>query len=227
MNRDVQAAQQKILIVDDHPIVRAGLRELLAAEPSLCVVGEAADVLEGLRQVAALSPDLVIVDLSLRGSNGLDLLKRIRAEHPEVRMIVASMHDEADFADRALAAGAMGYVSKHEPLETILDAVRRVMGGRVYLSPQMTERMLQRMTRRGTARRATPIDGLSDRELEVFEAIGNGHSTREIAQQLQLSVKTIETHRENIKRKLGLANNSELIRRSWQWVLEMRSQQPG
>ncbi len=227
MNRDVQTVQQKILIVDDHPVVRAGLRELLAAEPSLSVVGEAADVHEGLRQVAALSPDLVIVDLSLRGSNGLDLLKRIRAEHPEVRMIVASMHDEADFADRALAAGAMGYVSKHEPLETILDAVRRVMGGRVYLSPQMTERMLQRMTRRGTARRATPIDGLSDRELEVFEAIGNGHSTREIAQQLQLSVKTIETHRENIKRKLGLANNSELIRRSWQWVLEMRSQQPG
>lgn len=210
----------RILIVDDHPVVRAGYRGLLEHEPGVRVCGEAEDVHEAMRLAEQLAPDIVIVDLSLRGGSGLDLLKRLRASLPGARAIVASMHEEADFADRALAAGAVGYVSKIEPGDTILHAVRRVMQGRVFVSPAVSERMLERLTVRGSVRSAEPVGALSDRELEVFEAIGRGRTTRSIAEELRLSIKTIETHRENIKRKLGLANHTELIRRAWQWVLE-------
>ncbi len=223
MSGPLRAERKRILIVDDHPLVRSGLRELLAHEPDVEVCGEAEDVHGGLKLVEQLLPDLVIVDLSLRGGSGLELLKRIRVAHPQARMIVASMHDDADFADRALSAGAMGYVSKHEPVETILEAIRRVLSGRVYLSPTMVERAVQRAAGRPRPLGVAITAALTDRELEVFEAVGRGHSTRQIAEHLRLSVKTIETHRENIKRKLGLANNADLIRRSWQWVLEERS----
>lgn len=210
----------RVLIVDDHPVVRAGYRGLLAHEPGVEVCGEAEDVHEALRLATSLSPDVVIVDLSLRGGSGLDLLKRLRASVPDAKAIVATMHEEADFADRALAAGALAYVSKLEPSDTILEALRRVREGRLFVSPAVSERMLARMTKRGAVRSPEPVDALSDRELEVFEAIGHGRSTRAIADELRLSVKTIETHRENIKRKLGLANHTDLIRRAWQWVLE-------
>ncbi len=210
---------RRILLVDDHPVMRQGLRELLSREPDLEICGEAEDALEAVRLVESLSPDLMIVDISLKGSSGIDLMKRIRAMHPEVRMLVASMHDEVLYADRALRAGAMGYVSKQEAAEMLLDAVRHVLRGGVYMSPEMRARILARAPGEPKGD-GSPVASLSDRELEVFEAIGTGRSTREIAEQLHLSVKTIETHRENIKRKLGLAGNIELIQRSCRWVLE-------
>ena len=211
---------RRILVVDDHPVVRHGLREFLAHEPDLEVCGEAADAQEALRMVESLSPDLMIVDISLNGTSGIDLIKRVRAQWPEVRMLVSSMHDEEFYADRALAAGAMGYVCKNEAVSSVLDAIRMVLHGTVYLSPAMTERILRRIRPAEGAESKSPVAGLSDRELEVFEAIGRGRSTREIAGHLHLSVKTIETHRENIKRKLGLTGNTELLQRSCRWVLE-------
>jgi DNA-binding NarL/FixJ family response regulator len=209
-----------ILIVDDHPMMRRGLRELLSHEPDLRVCGEAVEAQAALRMIESLPPDLMIVDLSLKQSSGLDLIKRVRATHPEVRMLVISMHDEGLYAERALSAGAMGYVSKQEPPEGVLDAVRLVLRGEVYLSPEMTARRLRQMTPREQHEFRSPVEKLSDRELEVFEAIGIGRSTRQIADQLHVSVKTIETHRENIKRKLGLSGNIELIQRSCRWILE-------
>jgi len=215
------SSKNRILVVDDHAVVRHGLRELLSRESDLEVIGEAADTQEALRLVEGLSPDLAIVDLSLQDGSGIDLIKRLHAAHPRLRVLVASMHDEGLFAERVLAAGARGYVSKHEPIEKMLDAIRRVLQGEVYLSPQMTARLQSR----GAAPSETstsPVSRLSDREIEVFEAIGRGRTTREIAETLFLSIKTIETHRENIKRKLGLANNTELIRHACRWCLEER-----
>jgi len=214
------AAQRgRIMIVDDHPVVRHGLRELLSHEPDLELCGEAESAEEALRLVGSLAPDVVIVDILLKGTNGIDLVKRLRALYPGCRMLVASMHDESFLAERALRAGAMGYVCKQEPVERMLEAIRNVMRGAVYLTPDMTVRIVQAATPRGRGDGASSIPRLSDRELEVFEAIGRGRSTRAIAESLNLSVKTVETHRENIKRKLSLKNSTELVQRAWQWTL--------
>jgi DNA-binding NarL/FixJ family response regulator len=209
----------RVMIVDDHPVVRHGLRELLSHEPDLELCGEAESAEEALRIVGGLAPDLVIVDILLKGNNGIDLVKRLRALHPGVRMLVASMHDESFLAERALRAGAMGYVCKQEPVERMLTAIRSVMRGGVYLTPDMTARIVQAATPHGRAETGSAVPRLSDRELEVFEAIGRGRSTRAIAESLNLSVKTIETHRENIKRKLFLKNSTELVQRAWLWTL--------
>jgi len=213
------ARRGRVMIVDDHPVVRHGLRELLAHEPDLVLCGEADSAEEAMRLVPTLMPDLVIVDILLKGTNGIDLVKRLRALHPECRMLVASMHDESFLAERALRAGAMGYVCKQEPVERMLEAIRNVLRGGVYLTPDMTARIIQAATPRGRGDSASSIPRLSDRELEVFEAIGRGRSTRAIAETLNLSVKTVETHRENIKRKLSLKNSTELVQRAWQWTL--------
>ena len=210
---------RRVLIVDDHPVMRRGIHEALSHEPSLQVCGEAGDVPQAMRLVESLRPDLMTVDISLDGSSGLDLIKRVHAMYPDIRMLVVSMHDEVFFADRALAAGAMGYVSKHEASEKLVEAVRFVLLGGVYLSPEMTARMLRKGPRAGPES-ISPVQKLSDRELEVFEAIGRGHSSSRIAERLRISVKTIETHRANIKRKLGLADNVQLIQRSSRWVLD-------
>ena len=220
MTDPVATPVRTILIVDDHPMMRRGLRELLSHEPDLQVTGEAVEAQEALCLIESLPPDLVLVDISLRQSNGLDLIKRVRAKYPEIRMLVISMHDEAIYADRALYAGALGYISKQETPEKVLEAVRLVLRGDIYLSPEMTAQRLVRMTPRERRGLQSPIEKLSDRELEVFEAIGVGRKTREIADQLYVSVKTIETHRESIKRKLGLRGNIELIQRSCRWVFE-------
>ena len=209
-----------VLIVDDHPIVRRGLSELISHEPDLKVCGEAADAQEALRMIESLAPRLVIVDISLREGSGIDLIKRIHAQFPEVRTLVASMYDETLYAGRALQAGAMGYVCKQDTAEKILEAIRMVLGGQIYLTPEMSGRMF-RWIRTGERKDAdSPAATLSDRELEVFEAIGRGRSTRAIAEQMQLSVKTIESHRENIRRKLSITSNTELIQRSFRWILE-------
>jgi DNA-binding NarL/FixJ family response regulator len=209
----------KVLIVDDHPIVRRGLRELVADEPDLEVCGEAEDVSGGLQQVETLRPDIAVIDLSLKGSHGLDLIQEIKARKLPVKMLVSTMHDESLFAERVLRAGAMGYVSKQEPPEKIIVALRQVLRGEIYLSSRMANRLLRRLAS-GQSLKSTPIDSLSDRELQVFEMIGQGWATKQIARKLNLSHKTIEAHREKIKSKLDLKTSAELTRHATQWVLE-------
>jgi DNA-binding NarL/FixJ family response regulator len=209
----------KILIVDDHPIVRRGLRELVADEPDLEVCGEAEDVTEALQQAKALSPDAVVIDLSLKGGHGLELIQEIKAHDGRIKMLVSTVHDESLFAERVLRAGAMGYISKQESPDKIIDALRQVLRGEIYLSPRMANRLLRRLAN-GQSLETTPVDSLSDRELQVFEMIGQGLATKQIARKLDLSHKTIEAHREKIKSKLNLKTGAELSRHATQWVLE-------
>jgi DNA-binding NarL/FixJ family response regulator len=211
--------RHKILIVDDHPIVRRGLTGVIAEERDLEVCGEAADAEEALRQVESTCPDLVIIDISLKSGHGLELIGQIRVKDPRVKMLVSSMHDELLFAERSLRAGAMGYIPKQEPTEKLLQAVHQVLRGEIFLTPRMANRLLRDVVG-GKPLEGNPIHGLSNRELEIFEMIGQGLTTQQIAQRLQLSAKTIETHREKIKAKLNLKNSAELSRRAVQWVLE-------
>lgn len=207
----------RILIVDDHPLVRTGLAQLIGDCPDLEVCGEAGDMAEALSQVDALQPDLAIIDLSLAGGSGLDLIEHIKAREGDMLMLVASMHDETLYAERVLAAGARGYVNKQEAQERIIFAIRRVLGGKVYLSERMTERLLTSMVEANGTKR--DIDTLSNRELQVFELIGQGVSTSRIAEQLNLSTKTIETHQAHIKKKLGLDSAHQLTQRAIRWVM--------
>jgi DNA-binding NarL/FixJ family response regulator len=213
---------KRILIVDDHPLVRTGFAQLISDEPDLEVCGEAADEAEALQLVAATAPDLVIIDLSLAGGSGMNLIERIKAHHSDVSMLVASMHDESLFAERVLAAGALGYLNKQEAPSNIIRAIRRVLDGKVYLSDELTERLLDGLTGAAKTPGQSPMPRLSTRELEVFELIGRGMTTGKIADHLKLSIKTIETHRENIKKKLQLASGQELTRRAMHWLLERR-----
>ncbi len=213
-------APRRIVVVDDHPMIRSGLKELIESEPDLEVCGEAGDAPTAVRIVEERKPDLVVVDISLSEGSGIDLIKRLKAIDPALPCLVFSMHDEKLYAERVLSAGGMGYVSKQESAATLLEAVRQVLAGKVHLSPSMTERVLRGMAGGGEPAERTPIvDRLSDRELEVFESIGRGLTTREVADRLHLSIKTIQTHRENIKRKLRLESNNELIARAAQWVM--------
>jgi len=211
--------KSKVLIVDDHPIVRHGLGELIARQPDLEVCGEASDSAEALRQVEANGPDVAVVDISLGGDNGIELIERIKALYPDIKTLVSSMHDEKTFAGRALRAGAMGYINKRESIRKVIDAVRQVLRGEVYLSPQMASQLLHRAAV-GEPLDHDPIERLSNRELGVFEMIGQGMNTQQIAGQLGLSPRTIETHRKNIKTKLNLQNSAQLSRTAFQWVQE-------
>jgi DNA-binding NarL/FixJ family response regulator len=209
----------RILVVDDHPLVRAGLRSLFDDEPDLTVCAEAANVHDAIEKARTEQPDLVIIDISLEDGNGIELIKRLKAHTPKLKTLVCSVHDESLFAERAINAGARGYVSKHQLTEQILEAVRQVLSGRIYLSEKMVEHVINGFAKKRDA--GTPsIRDLSDRELEVFGLIGQGLSTSKIAERLHLSVKTIETHREKIKRKLGLTSGGELVRHAVQWHLE-------
>ena len=220
MTKKDDEKKARILIVDDHPVVRYGLTQLIQDEPDLAVCGEAADAGKALELVQTLKPDLVLIDISLKGAGGMELIKAIKTQNKWVKMLVHSMHDESLFAERALHAGALGYVNKEEAQDKIIEAIRQVLRGHIYLSGRMTERMMQRvMTGKGKIEES-PISSLSDRELEVFELIGKGLSTREIADKLHLSVKTVETYRDHIKTKLGLDNNTELIRQAILWTFE-------
>jgi DNA-binding NarL/FixJ family response regulator len=201
---------QRLLLVDDQPILREGFAILLDQEPDLKVCGQADSAAGALKAITALRPDLVTVDIVLKGMNGIELVKQIKALHPLLPVLVLSMLDEVLFAERALRAGAKGYVMKQAPTEEVKNAVRRLLRGGRYLSPRMQERILENLSSGG--RVAPGIESLSDRELEVFQLIGSGCATRQIAQQLRLSIKTIETYRAHIKEKLKLANGMELIR---------------
>ena len=211
----------RILIVDDHPLVRTGFAQLIGDCPDLEVCGEAADMAEALRQVDETAPDLAIIDLSLAGGSGLDLIEHIKARDQGTLMLVASMHDESLYAERVLAAGARGYINKQEAQDSIIRAIRQVLGGKVYLSEAMTERMLSGMVDSRDEKR--DIERLSNRELQVFELIGQGLPGGRIASQLNLSIKTIETHQANIKRKLGLKSAHELNQHAIRWVLDQES----
>ena len=210
----------RVLLVDDHPVVREGLALLISTQSDLEVCGEADDVASACRRVDASAPDVVVVDISLPGGGGLELIKRLKAHHPPIRILVSSIHEEGVYAERALRAGALGYINKREATLTLLDAIRRVRHGRIYLSERMADRLLSRAIGSGEAVvEASPIDSLSDRELDVFESIGRGESTREIASRLHLSGKTVETYRERIRRKLGLNTGAELTRRAMTWSM--------
>lgn len=209
----------RIMVVDDHPIVRRGLRELVAEEPDLEVCAEAADVTEAMEQLEATRPDVVVVDLSLRSGHGLDLIRKIKAHNERIKILVSTMHDESLYAERTLRAGAAGYVNKQEAPDKMVDALRQVLRGEIYLSSQVASRLLLRL-HGNQLPDGDPIERLSDRELEVFEMIGQGLATKQIAKKLSLSQKTIEAHREKIKAKLNLHNGTELTRYATQWVLE-------
>lgn len=209
----------RVLVVDDHPLVREGVAARIARYPDLELCGEADDVPSAMSALNALAPDVVIVDLSLKRGDGLDLVKRIHLRKDRTAVLVSSMHDETLYAERALDAGALGYIGKQEAPEKLIDAIRSVLAGKVYLSQQMTERLVSRHTRGQPGESRSPIDSLTDRELEVYRLIGNGLSTREIAERLGLSIKTIESHRENVKAKLRLKSATELTHNAVQWVL--------
>jgi DNA-binding NarL/FixJ family response regulator len=218
--RDSAEPRARILIVDDHPVVRNGLRMLVDDEPDLIVCGEAGDADEAIRVLDAKKPDLVIIDLSLKGSSGLELIKRIKSRNSASKMLVSSMFDESLYAERVLNAGALGYVSKQEAMEKVIEAIRCVLSGHVYLSAAMSDRMLHRLARDQNSPEESPVETLTDRELEVFELVGHGRTTAEIATQLRIGVKTVETHREKIKAKLGLKSPAELYQYAVRWVLE-------
>jgi DNA-binding NarL/FixJ family response regulator len=207
---NIKRSVHRLLLVDDQPILREGFAHLLDQEQDLKVCGQADSAAGALKAITALRPDLVTVDVVLKGMNGIELVKQIRALHPMLPVLVLSMLDEVLFAERALRAGAKGYVMKQAPTEEVKGAIRRLLRGGRYLSPRMQERILENLSTGG--RVAPGIESLSDRELEVFQLIGSGCATRQIAQQLRLSVKTIETYRAHIKEKLKLANGMELIR---------------
>lgn len=213
------APTARILLVDDHPLVREGLTLRISRQPNLSVCGEASTLAEALQQFEQHRPDLVIVDITLKDGNGLDLIQRLKSREPAVRILVLSMHDESVYAERALRAGALGYINKQEARELVIDAILRVLEGKLYLSPAAQERLLT-VASRGPEELLRPaVSTLTNRELEVFEAIGRGLTTSEIAKQLHLSIKTVETHRQRVKTKLNLTTSAELAREAVQWVL--------
>jgi len=208
---------RRILIVDDHPMMRKGLTALIEVEPGLAVCGEATNCKAALAAIRKKGPDLVIVDLSLEGSDGMDLLKEMKQHHPKIPALVLSMHDEALFAERVFRAGASGFVAKHEMGEAVLTAIRSVLAGERHMSGRISARFAEQFLDRRSSRVDSPLGALSDRELQVFRLIGAGRKNREIALTLRVSVKTVESHREHIKAKLKLESSGELIRRAAEW----------
>ncbi len=218
----------RIFLIDDHPILREGLANVLNQQTHLCVCGEASEPAEALKAVDLLQPDLALVDLSLRSGDGIELLKDLRVRQPQMPTLVLSMHDEALYAERALRAGARGYVMKQEKLDRLLLAISRVLSGAIYVSDQVAAHAVQRLAVGANGKAAGASEGaksldayvqrLTDRELQVFRLIGRGLGTRLIAETLHLSRKTIESHREHIKTKLAFKDGSELIQRAVQWA---------
>ncbi len=204
--------KSSVLIVDDHPIVRQGLKMLINQADDLEVRGEAENMADALAAIETLRPHIVIVDITLRGANGIELLDTMRDRYPGIPALVLSMHDEWLFAERALRAGARGYVMKQEATERVVMAIRCVLRGEVYVSAKIADRLLHRIVSGGNSETESPLDRLTNRELQTLQMLGKGMSTRQIAAQLNLSVKTIETYRESLKRKLNLDNSNELIR---------------
>jgi DNA-binding NarL/FixJ family response regulator len=211
--------RHRIFLVEDHPAMREGFAQLLNAEPDLQVCGQAGTAAEALQGLPAARPDLAIVDLSLQGSDGMDLIKDLASRHTALPVLVLSTHDETLYAERSLRAGAKGYVAKHAPTEQVMAAIHKVLRGNIYLSEEMSNRMLGTATNGGGTPPASEVERLSDRELEVFGLIGRGRSTAQISSSLHVSGSTVATHRAHIMEKLKLENSRELIRRAVAWVL--------
>jgi DNA-binding NarL/FixJ family response regulator len=211
--------KRKVLLVDDHPIVREGMALLINREPDLAVCADAVESNAALEAIDSLKPDLAIVDISLPGRDGLELLKMIRAKDPQMPVLILSMHGETTYAERALRAGANGYIMKQEATEKVLVAIRRILNREIYVSDQIANRLLRNLAGAHDNDERSPLDGLSDRELEVFRRMGEGQSTRQIAEELHLSVKTIETHQARLKEKLSLRTSRELVQYAIECVL--------
>jgi len=221
MGRKKTVKRGRVLIVDDHPAVREALALRIAREPDLEVCGEAADMGDALRLIAEARPDVAVVDITLKTGSGIDLIKRIKDRNNHVRILVWSMHSESLYAERALRAGALGYMTKDQATDRIVEAIRQVLAGKVWLSDAMAERLLRRSVggrQKDLAR--SPLDALADREVEVFRLIGQGVKTAEIADRMHLSVKTVETYRDRIRQKLAIESGTNLAHYATQWVLE-------
>ncbi|MCF6313947.1 MAG: response regulator transcription factor [Verrucomicrobiales bacterium] len=213
-----QAQVARIMIVDDHPIMRHGLAQLIDAQAELevsCWAGTASDA---LMEIEKNSPELVLLDISLPDRNGLELLKDIKVQYPAVKVLMVSMHDESLYAERALRAGARGYIMKEEAADKLIEAIHTILVGRIYVSGEMSARIIEMFSGNSSTKQAAPLSRLTDRELEVFEEIGRGKATREVAEMLGISARTVDAHRAHLKKKLGLKDGSELVRYAVRWV---------
>jgi DNA-binding NarL/FixJ family response regulator len=215
-------ARKRILIVDDHPMMREGLAQLIEHEPDLCVSAQADNAGQALAAIATQPPDLAVVDISLPDKSGLELIKDLQSMHPQLPLLVISMHDETLYAERVLRAGGRGYIMKQEGGKKLMEAIRQVLQGQIYVSEKMSAKILELFSGRRPNSANSPVERLSDREFEVFQLIGQGQTTRQIAQRLHLSVKTVEVHRANIKKKLELASGAELVRFAIRWAEAQR-----
>jgi len=216
--------KHKVFIVDDHPIVRQGLAQLINQENDLVVCGEASDIPSALQAILKCSPDILIVDISLGQESGIRLIEEVLIRKPELPALVLSMHDEFLYAERCLKAGAKGYVMKQEPPEKVIQAIKKVLKGGMYISEKLSAKFLHKFITKRSEEHGSPIESLSNRELEVFQLIGQGLKTRKIAEQLNLSVKTIETYIEHIKRKMDIDDSRNLILHAAQWFMNEQSQ---
>jgi DNA-binding NarL/FixJ family response regulator len=213
------AKKKTVFLVDDHPIVRQGLTLLINQEPDLAVCGQAEEMYASLQAIQTFKPDIMIVDISLNGPDGLELLKHIRMKYSGMPVLILSMHDETIYAERALRAGANGYIMKQEATEKVLVALRRILAGEIYVSDRVGNHMLQHYVRGASLSAQSSVAELTDRELEVFRLIGEGHGTRQIAEELHLSVKTVESYQAHIKEKLSLRSARELVQHAIQWTV--------
>lgn len=212
-------AKQKVFVLDDHPIVRQGLALLINQEPDLVVSGQAEEAHSALKGIAACRPDIVIVDISLSGPDGLDVIKTIRTTDASLPVLVLSMHEETVYAERALRAGANGYIMKQEATEKVLVALRRILNHEIYVSERIASKLLRQYVSGTVTAKQSPVSELTDRELEVFRLIGEGHGTRQIADELHVSVKTVESYQAHIKEKLSLRSARELVQHAIQWAI--------
>ena len=211
-------ARTKVFLVDDHPLVREWLGQLIQRENDLEVCGEAEDAPEAMAKIEQSRPDIVIADISLKHTHGLELVKDLQARLPSLPVLILSMHDESLYAERVLRAGARGYITKQEATKKILSAIRQVLSGQIYVSEKMATRMLHQLVQGRPQETSSPMERLTDRELEVFQLIGQGQGTRRIAEELHLGIKTVESYRARIKEKLKLTDGTQLLQQAIQWV---------
>ncbi|MGZ4962929.1 MAG: response regulator [Limisphaerales bacterium] len=208
----------KVFLVDDHPLVREWLSQLIGREADLAVCGEAEDTHDAIAKIGETKPDIVIADISLKTTHGLELVKDLQAQFPKLPVLCLSMHDESLYAERVLRAGAMGYITKQESTRKVLQAIRQVLGGQIYVSEKMAARMVHKLVAGRQQEHSSPVERLTDRELEVFQLIGKGQGTRKIAEELHLGIKTVESYRARIKDKLKLEDGTQLLQQAIQWV---------
>ncbi len=219
VKQKVKDNKTKIMVIDDHPLVRQGLAQIISQEEDMSLVAEAGDAIEALQNFEKAEPDLVIVDISLKGTSGVDLTKTLLSKNPKILILVISMYDESLYAERVLRAGAKGYLMKQEATENVVSAIRRILSGETYVSDKMKDSFMNKLLTGNSASPSNSAESLSDRELEVLQLVGQGYATREVASALHVSIKTVESHYANIKMKLDLKNSNELIQYAVKWCL--------